>query len=55
MIKATVTGNVWATRRIEGIPAGAFLEVDVDGKNVFSKKALGRFPEEGEVLRLIRA
>ncbi|GAS91611.1 MULTISPECIES: EutN/CcmL family microcompartment protein [Mycolicibacterium] len=31
MIKATVTGNVWATRRIEGIPAGAFLEVEVDG------------------------
>lgn len=31
MIAATVTGNVWSTRRIEGIPAGAFLEVEVDG------------------------
>ncbi|CAJ1580118.1 EutN/CcmL family microcompartment protein [[Mycobacterium] wendilense] len=31
MIAATVTGNVWASRRIEGIPAGAFLEVQVDG------------------------
>ena len=31
MISATVTGNVWSTRRIEGIPAGAFLEVEVDG------------------------
>jgi ethanolamine utilization protein EutN len=31
MIAATVTGNVWSTRRIEGIPPGAFLEVEVDG------------------------
>jgi ethanolamine utilization protein EutN len=26
-----VTGHVWSTRRIEGLPAGAFLEVQVDG------------------------
>jgi microcompartment protein CcmK/EutM len=31
MIKATVTGHVWSTRRIDGVPAGAFLEVEVDG------------------------
>ncbi|MGV0810875.1 EutN/CcmL family microcompartment protein [Mycolicibacterium boenickei] len=31
MLAATVTGNVWSTRRIEGIPAGAFLEVEIDG------------------------
>ncbi|MGV0744075.1 EutN/CcmL family microcompartment protein [Mycolicibacterium sp. XJ870] len=31
MIAAKVTGNVWSTRRIDGIPAGAFLEVEVDG------------------------
>ena len=31
MISATVTGNVWSTRRVAGIPAGAFLEVEVDG------------------------
>jgi ethanolamine utilization protein EutN len=31
MIKATVTGQVWSTRRVEGVPAGAFLEVEVDG------------------------
>ena len=31
MIAATVTGNVWSTRRVDGIPAGAFLEVEVDG------------------------
>jgi len=26
-----VTGQVWATRRIDGLPAGAFLEVEADG------------------------
>lgn len=27
MLKAVVTGNVWSTKRIEGLPNGAFLEV----------------------------
>ena len=31
MLKATVVGNVWATRRIDGLPSGALLEVEVDG------------------------
>ena len=31
MLKATVTGSVWATRRVEKIPNGAFLEIEVDG------------------------
>jgi ethanolamine utilization protein EutN len=31
MIAATVTGQVWSTRRIDGLPAGAFLEVEADG------------------------
>jgi ethanolamine utilization protein EutN len=31
MLKAVVVGNVWATRRVEGLPNGAFLEVEVDG------------------------
>ena len=30
MLKATVTGSVWATRRVQGIPRGAFLEVQTD-------------------------
>ena len=34
---------------------GGVFEVTVDGKKIFSKKSLGRFPEEGEVLALIRA
>jgi ethanolamine utilization protein EutN len=31
MLRATVTGSVWATRRIDNIPHGAFLEVEVEG------------------------
>lgn len=31
MITAVVTGAVWATRRISGVPPGAFLEVEVPG------------------------
>ncbi|GLW05656.1 ethanolamine utilization protein EutN [Microtetraspora sp. NBRC 13810] len=31
MLRATVTASVWATKRIDGIPAGAFLEVELDG------------------------
>ncbi|AMO59133.1 ethanolamine utilization protein EutN/carboxysome structural protein CcmL [Mycolicibacterium phlei] len=31
MITGVVTGQVWATRRIDGLPAGAFLEVEADG------------------------
>jgi selT/selW/selH-like putative selenoprotein len=29
------------------------FEVVVDGKKIFSKKALGRFPEDGEIVRSI--
>lgn len=29
MITAVVTGNVWSTRHIDGLPSGAFLEVEV--------------------------
>ena len=31
MLKATVVGNVWATKRVEGLPNGAFLEIEVGG------------------------
>jgi selenoprotein W-related protein len=34
--------------------SGGVFEVDVDGRNVFSKKALGRHAEPGEIVRLIR-
>jgi selenoprotein W-related protein len=35
--------------------SGGVFEVTVDGKLVFSKKALGRHAEPGEVLRLIQS
>ncbi|CAB4939349.1 MAG: ethanolamine utilization protein EutN [Actinobacteria bacterium] len=31
MLRATVIGNVWATKRLAEVPNGAFLEVEVDG------------------------
>ena len=31
MLQATVVGNVWSTKRIDGLPNGAFLEVEVAG------------------------
>ncbi len=34
--------------------SGGVFEVTVDGELVFSKKALGRHAEPGEVLELIR-
>jgi selenoprotein W-related protein len=35
--------------------SGGVFEVVADGSLVFSKKSLGRFPEEGEIVTLIRA
>ena len=31
MLKARVVGSVWSTKKVEGLPNGAFLEVEVDG------------------------
>ncbi len=33
---------------------GGVYDVVVDGKLVFSKHATGRFPEDGEVLKLLK-
>jgi len=30
MLRAVVTGNVWSTRRIDGLPPGALLELRVE-------------------------
>jgi selenoprotein W-related protein len=35
--------------------SGGVFEVTVDGKLVFSKKKVGRFPEYGEVLGLLQS
>ena len=34
--------------------SGGVFEVEVDGRRVFSKKALGRHAQLGEVLKLIQ-
>ena len=34
--------------------SGGVFEVSIDGDLIYSKKALGRFPEEGEVLELLK-
>ncbi|WP_214316964.1 EutN/CcmL family microcompartment protein [Nonomuraea sediminis] len=31
MVRGTVIGSVWATKRLDGLPSGAFLEVELDG------------------------
>jgi selT/selW/selH-like putative selenoprotein len=35
--------------------SGGVFEVVADGRSVFSKKSLQRFPEEGEVTLLLQA
>jgi selenoprotein W-related protein len=35
--------------------SGGQFEVVLDGKLIFSKKALGRFPEAGEILEKVPA
>ncbi len=34
---------------------GGVFEVSAEGRLVFSKKASGRFPDEGEVVELLRS
>jgi len=36
------------------VGSGGIFDVEVDGTVVFAKEEAGRFPEEGEVLALIR-
>ena len=42
MLRATVTGSVWATRRLEALPGGALLEVHTDdGTTLIAFDVLG--------------
>jgi ethanolamine utilization protein EutN len=42
MLKGTVTASVWATRRVDSIPRGAFLEVLTDdGARLIAFDVLG--------------
>ena len=31
MIKATVTGRIWSTKKLSEVPAGSILEVQIEG------------------------
>lgn len=33
MLKATVTGRIWSTKKLPEMPAGSILEVQVDDSN----------------------
>jgi len=33
--------------------SGGVYEISVDGQTIFSKKQLGRFPEDGEIVSLL--
>lgn len=33
MIKATVTGRIWSTKKLGEVPAGTILEMQVDGSS----------------------
>jgi ethanolamine utilization protein EutN len=48
MLTATVIGNVWATRRLDGLPNGAFLEVEAEpsGQRFIAFDVLGSGPGE---------
>jgi microcompartment protein CcmK/EutM len=42
MLRATVTGSVWSTRRLESLPSGALLEVRTDdGATLIAFDVLG--------------
>jgi microcompartment protein CcmK/EutM len=42
MLQGTVVGNVWSTKRIDGLPNGAFLEVEVaSGERLVAFDVLG--------------
>jgi ethanolamine utilization protein EutN len=42
MLRGTVTGSVWATRRLDGLPNGALLEVEADrGGSLIAYDILG--------------
>ena len=47
MLKATVIGNVWSTRRLPEVPNGAFLEIEVEGgSRLIAFDVLGTGPGE---------
>jgi selenoprotein W-related protein len=52
-LAAELEANGYGAETIAG--SGGQFDVVADGELVFSKKQAGRFPDEGEVLRLLPA
>ena len=47
MIRATVSGKIWASRRIDTMPSGAYLEVETEsGARLIAFDPLGCAPGE---------
>jgi selenoprotein W-related protein len=52
-LAAELNGEFGADGELVASHGGVF-EVKVDGTLIFSKKASGRFPDDGEIVKLIR-
>ncbi len=51
MIRATVSGKVWASRRIDSVPTGAYLEVETEsGARLIAFDPLGCAPGEAVLI-----
>ncbi|MFX0541197.1 EutN/CcmL family microcompartment protein [Roseovarius sp. S1116L3] len=51
MIRATVSGKIWASRRIETMPIGAYLEVETEtGARLIAYDPLGCAPGEAVLI-----
>ena len=48
MLQGTVVGNIWSSKRIDGLPNGAFLEIEVvgSGDRLVAFDVLGSGPGE---------
>lgn len=54
MIKGRVCGKLWSSRRVETLPAGALLEVELEnGGRMIALDPLGC--AEGELVLIVRA
>lgn len=48
--------SVFSDADVTALPSyGGMFDVEVDGKVIFSKNEMGRFPNSGEVVALLKA
>lgn len=41
MLRATVTGRIWSTKKLDAVPSGSILEVDTGGSKLLAFDPLG--------------